>query len=132
MLISALGTCQIHNLDRMSITDSSGNEQIVCIRCRAAGEAKTGRTQIVEDPGEDFNGYAGGRAKITILKEGETAAPVATRRPVAASAGLSLEEIVEKAVAELNSLPMPKDIKEFKKVQKVIKTLQSLTENQNG
>lgn len=135
-LVSALGHCPTHRIDKMSVTDGSGNTELVCVKCRAAGEVKTGRTQLVEDPGEAFNGYTGGKAKITLIDpeyDGAAKAAVGVaRRPVVASAGLTLEEIVERAVSELGNLPMPKDIKQFKKVQKVIKTLQSLVENQNG
>lgn len=135
-LVSALGSCPVHRIDKMSVTDGSGNTELVCVKCRAAGEIKTGRTQIVEDPGEAFNGFSGGKGKVTLLDaqydaSAKAAAPIG-RRPVVASAGLTLEEIVERAVSELGNLPMPKDIKQFKKVQKVIKTLQSLVENQNG
>lgn len=137
-MISALGQCPTHHIDMMSVTSMDGNEQRICVKCRAASEPKMGRTQIVDDPGESFNGYVGGKANIQILKEGAPgvadveAIARAARKSVAASAGLTLEEIVERAVSELGNLPMPKDIKQFKKVQKVIKTLQSLVESQNG
>ena len=130
MIGSAAGYCNIHHMDKMFVGTEDATEP-TCIRCKADATPKLGRTQIVEDPGENFNGYTGGTAKVTILKTGEQA-PVPTRRPVVASAGLTLEEIVERAVSELGNLPMPKDIKQFKRVQKVIKTLQSLVENQNG
>lgn len=138
-LISALGHCPTHRIDKMSVTDSSGNSELVCVKCRAAGEVKTGRTQIVEDPGEGFNGFTGGKAKITLLDPAHGAAQydasaksAVVGRPAPHFGGATLEEIVANAVLNLHALPMPKDIKEFKKVQKVIKTLQSLVENQNG
>ena len=138
-MISALGQCPTHHIDFMSVTSLDGNEQRICVKCRAASEPKMGRTQIVEDPGESFNGYVGGKANVHIISEGapgvaalEAAHKSLARRPVVASAGLTLEEIVERAVSELGNLPMPKDIKQFKKVQKVIKTLQNLVESQNG
>lgn len=136
MIGSAAGYCQIHKMDKMFVGTEDATEP-TCIRCKADATPKLGRTQIVEDPGADFNGYTGGKAKVTIIDNGaeydasaKAAAPV--RRPVVASDGLTLEEIVERAVSELGNLPMPKDIKQFKRVQKVIKTLQSLVENQNG
>lgn len=129
-MISALGQCPTHRIDKMSVTDTSGNEMLICVRCRAASEPKSGLTQIVEDPGEAFNGFVGGKAKVTVIDNAN--ATVAARRPVVASAGLTLEVIVERAVSELGNLPMPKDIKQFKKVQKVMKTLQTLVESQNG
>lgn len=135
-LVSALGHCTTHRVDKMSVTDGSGNTELVCVKCRAAGEVKTGRTQLVEDPGEGFNGFTGGKGKVTILDEAHGGnvgiAHPEKARPVVRFGGATLEEIVSNAVLNLHALPMPKDIKEFKKVQKVIKTLQSLVENQNG
>lgn len=134
-LVSALGQCPTHRIDKMSVTNSTGDTELICVKCRAAGEIKTGRTQIVEDPGESFNGFSGGKGKVTLLDaqyDASAKAAVAGRPAVARFGGATLEEIVANAVLNLSGLPMPKDIKEFKKVQKVIKTLQSLVENQNG
>lgn len=134
-LVSALGHCPIHRIDKLSVTNSSGNSELVCVKCRAAGEEKTGRTQIVEDPGESFNGFTGGKGKVTLIDSEYI--PAQAKGPAFPAGrpkfgGASLEEIVANAVLNLSGLPMPKDIKEFKKVQKVIKTLQSLVENDNG
>jgi len=129
---SAAGYCQIHKMDKMFVGLEDATEP-TCVRCVADATPKLGRTVVAEDPGEDFFKGKGTNAKITVLDEvhgGKVG--IAHRRAVEAQAGLSLGEIVEHAIAELNNLPMPKDIKEFKKVQKVIKTLQSLVENTNG
>lgn len=136
MLTSALGYCNIHNIAKMSVGSNDFDGQAVCVKCQADARPKEGRTQVVEDPGEEFFQGKGSKAKVTIIdaQYNPTAKSVASGigRAVVASAGLTLEEIVERAVSELGNLPMPKDIKQFKKVQKVIKTLQSLVESQNG
>lgn len=128
---SAAGFCNIHQMDKMFVGLEDMTEP-TCVRCVADATPKLGRTQTVEDPGVDFNGYTGGTGKVTVLKEVPTTISNPSHRPIVASAGLTLSEIVERATNELRNLPMPKDIKEFKRVQKVIKTLQSLMENTNG
>lgn len=131
-MISALGQCPIHHIDKMSVGSNDFDGQAVCIKCQADARPKEGRTQVVEDPGEEFFQGKGSKAKITILDAGHSAPPVLKLNPSRQYGGDTLEMIVANAVLNLNTLPMPKDIKEFKKVQKVIKTLQSLVENQNG
>ena len=126
---SMAGYCTIHKIDKMFVGLEDATEP-VCVRCKADATPKIGRTQTVEDPGEDFNGYVGGgKAKVQIVEaNGVGKMAVAALRV----GGSTLESIVANAVLNLNALPMPKDIKQFKKIQKVIKTLQSLVENQNG
>jgi hypothetical protein len=126
---SAAGYCHKHQMDKMFVGLEDATEP-TCVRCVADATPKMGRTQTVEDPGEGY--FSKGEktdAKVTLV-DPTPGAKMAT--PVAKFGGATLEEIVSNAVLNLHTLPMPKDIKEFKKVQKVIKTLQSLVENQNG
>ena len=126
---SAAGYCQIHKMDKMFVGLEDATEP-TCVRCVADATPKMGRTQTVEDPGEGY--FIKGEksdAKVTVVEN--VVKPRVSEMRATKSAS-SLEEIVERAVADLGDLPMPKDIKQFKKVQKVIKTLQSLVENQNG
>lgn len=134
-MISALGQCPVHHIDRMSVGSNDFDGQAVCVKCQADARPKEGRTQLVEDPGEEFFQGKPTNAKVTLLDaqyDAKAFRPSGIGRAVVASAGLTLEEIVERAVSELGNLPMPKDIKQFKKVQKVIKTLLNLVESQNG
>lgn len=134
MIGSAAGYCEKHKMDKMFVGLEDATEP-TCVKCVADSKPKLGRTQVVEDPGEEyFTGKnAASVAKITLLDNVPTSASDGAagiaKIPVRPA---SLRVIVETAVAQLNNLPMPKDIKEFKRVQKVIKTLQSLVENQNG
>lgn len=127
---SAAGYCQIHQMDKMFVGLEDATEP-TCVRCVADARPKTGRTVVAEDPGEDYFKGKGTNAKVTVLDPTHGGIGKAAVTPIKFG-GATLEEIVSNAVLNLNTLPMPKDIKEFKKVQKVIKTLQSLVENSNG
>lgn len=132
---SALGYCSKHKIDLMMVGNADHNLVPTCVRCVSDAEPKLGRTQTVEDPGEEyFTKNAKTDAKVTILEDAPVAKSVASgigRAVIGVPAPASVEEVVEVAVAQLKKLPMPEDIKEFKRVQKVIKTLQSLVENPN-
>ena len=118
---SMAGYCQTHKIDKMFVGTEDATEPI-CLRCKADATPKLGRAQIVEDPGQDFNGYTGGKAKITVVDAQYIPQSEPTR----------LEDVVGIAVAQLKRLPMPEDIKQFKTVQKAIKTLENLLEKSNG
>jgi len=131
---SQAGFCTKHQMDKMFVGNENSTEP-TCIRCDADSRPKEGRTVIAEDPGEDFFRGKGTTAKITTLDPTSGAKlgiAEAMKVPVQKFGGATLEEIVANAVLNLNGLPMPKDIREFKKIQKVIKTLQTLVENTNG
>lgn len=128
---STAGFCQKHQMDKMFV----GNETAVeptCIRCDADATPKLGRTVIAEDPGEDFFRGKGTTAKITTLDTTHGVGAAVVKQPVFQGEPTRLEDIVGIAVAQLKRLPMPEDIKQFKTVQKVIKTLESLLEKSNG
>ena len=153
--VSAMGICPIHKIDLMAIGLDETNLAPTCVKCKAAGEPKTGRLQTAQDPGEAFfnkgippiTNIAPKSLKVVSMETTSNVIPLITPNVPSgvtevASFGigqaiihpknLDLIDIVGTAVAQLNHLPMPKDIKEFKKVQKVIKTLESLLEKQNG
>jgi len=119
---SAAGFCTIHQMDKMFIGNANATEP-TCIRCVADARPKQGRTVIAEDPGENYFKGKGTVAKVTMLDGTKSVMKVS---------GATLEEIVVDALLNLSKLPMPKDVKEFKKIQKIIKTLRSLVENANG
>lgn len=123
---SAAGFCQKHQMDKMFVGLEDATEP-TCIKCTADSTPKLGRTQTVGDPGEEYFKGKGTTAKVTMLDTTHGAKVPPVKFGVA-----TLEEIVANAVLNLNGLPMPKDIREFKKIQKVIKTLQTLVENTNG
>lgn len=132
---SMAGYCTIHKIDKMFVGVEDSTEP-TCVRCVADAKPKMGRTQTVEDPGEQFFHGKGSTAKVTLLEHVPTSATDTASLPAAPMLdtrySYTMKDVVDIAVAQLRKLPMPEDIKEFKRVQKVIKTLQSLVENQNG
>lgn len=131
---SAAGYCTIHKMDKMFVGLEDATEP-TCVKCVADATPKMGRTQIVEDPGEEFFNGKGTTAQISVF-ESKAGLKEAERVPKAPTLdtryNYTVADVVGIAVAQLRHLPMPEDIKEFKRVQKVIKTLQSLVENSNG
>lgn len=125
---SAAGYCQKHQMDKMFVGLEDATEP-TCVRCVADATPKLGRTQTVEDPGEAyFSKGEKSSAKVTVLDtpHGGIAQHVPTVELT------RLEDVIGIAVAQLKRLPMPEDIKQFKAVQKAIKTLESLVEKSNG
>jgi hypothetical protein len=129
---SAAGYCQIHKMDKMFVGLEDATEP-TCVRCVADSTPKIGRTVVAEDPGEDYFKGKGTNAKITTLTPTHGGIGQAVvKQPAYQIEPVRLEDIVGVAVSQLKRLPMPEDVREFKKVQKIIKTLQSLVENTNG
>jgi len=127
---SAAGYCTIHKMDKMFVGLEDATEP-TCVRCVADATPKLGRTQNVEDPGEEFFKHGGkSDAKITVVEAEHGAKIAGPTAPVVK--GNSLEAHISNAVSWLQSAPMPKDIKQFKSLQKSITILQSLLENTNG
>lgn len=122
MIGSAAGVCQKHQMVKMFVGADESALEPICVKCQAENRPKSGLVVTTGDPGEDF--FKGGPA-------GPQKEPTVVRTAVAVNS-LTLEDVVVKAINDLNSLPMPKDIKQFKAVQKAIKTLESLVEKFNG
>lgn len=130
--VSAMGVCPIHRIELMAVGLDDANLTPTCIKCKAAAEPKLGRLQTAEDPGEAF--FNKGIPKTTTLEptHGDFAKAAVVAQYVPQSEANRLEDVVGIAVAQLKRLPMPEDIKQFKAVQKAIKTLESLVEKSNG
>jgi hypothetical protein len=131
--VSAMGICPIHKIDLMAIGLDDTNLAPTCIKCKAAAEPKLGRLQTAEDPGEAFfNKGIPAMPKTTMLDESHGDKAAGIKQYVPPVELNRLEDVVGVAVAQLKRLPMPEDIKQFKAVQKAIKTLESLVEKSNG
>lgn len=131
---SAAGFCQKHQMDKMFVGLEDATEP-TCVRCVADATPKIGRTQTVEDPGEAyFTKGAKSDAKISIIPATHTEGigSAVVYQPSFQVNPTRLEDVVGIAVAQLKRLPMPEDIKQFKTVQKAIRTLESLVEESNG
>lgn len=121
-LISQAGICTKHNIEKMFVGLDTQTEP-TCVRCVADATPKLGRLQTVKDPGEHFFNK---NAPVIVTESGN----ITKIQPP--TTDLTVESIVSTAIQDLNRLPMPKDIKQFKAIQKVIKTLESLVEKTNG
>src|SRR6185295_13263756 len=128
MIGSAAGFCQKHKIEKMFVGTDDATEP-TCVRCVADATPKLGRTQSVEDPGEGF--FIKGtpsNAKVTILKDVSTSATNNTISIAPAGSIIGLESCVEQSLCILRRVPMPRDIKQFKSLQKAIKILENLVE----
>lgn len=125
---SAAGFCEKHNMDKMFVGLEDATEA-TCVKCVADATPKLGRTQIVEDPGEEYFQGKGTNAKIMNVPA-NSIPQKSTIMVVGQQASFS--EGVENALKILGSLPMPKDLKQFKAVQKAVKILEALKENPDG
>ena len=121
-LVSQAGICVKHNVEKMFVGLDTQTEP-TCVRCVADATPKLGRLQTVKDPGEHFFN------KNAPVNAAQTES---ITRVQPNTVDLTVESIVSIAIQDLNRLPMPKDIKQFKAIQKVIKTLESLVEKSNG
>lgn len=138
-MIGAAGYCDTHKMAKMFVGTDDATEP-TCVRCVADSKPKEGRTQIVEDPGEDYFSGKGSNAKITVLDKthgaGIGVAEVVKLHQRVAEINMNqhapLEAYVKQALEILTHAPMPHDIKQFKNLQKVIGILKGLVENQNG
>lgn len=127
---SQAGYCTIHGIDKMFVGLEDATEP-TCVRCVADATPKLGRVQTAHDPGEEYFKKSKA-AKTTVLEPTHGVEEAQVFSAAGTSESYTLENIVGIAVAQLRRLPMPEDIRQFKRVQKVIKTLQSLVETTNG
>lgn len=125
---SAAGFCVKHKMDKMFVGLEDATEPL-CIKCDAESKPKLGTTQIVEDPGEEY--FKTNKSDAKIVNVPANSIPQKSNVLVVGQQA-SFGEGIANALKILNALPMPKDLKQFKAVQKVVKTLEGLVENQNG
>lgn len=123
MIGSSAGVCPIHKIERMYV-GLDDNLSPTCVKCDAAAKPKMGVPQTAHDPGEGF--FSG---------KGAVQAPPATATVPLATTSVTADTFdghIQKAITHLKASPMPNDIKMFKGLQKAIKALENLLENENG
>jgi len=99
------------------------NNEFVCIFCHGKKQVVPKRPPVmVEDPGEKELALMSGKAMQSQTK------PYVKGTAQMVVTGSSVHD----ALAIMKSLPMPKDIKEFKKIQKIVKLMEALTGDDNG
>lgn len=128
---SAAGYCTVHKIDKMFVGLEDATEP-TCVRCVADATPKLGRIQNVEDPGEEYFRHGKSDAKITVLEPTHGAESSLSGPIIPVIKGNSLESHITHAISWLTSAPLPKDVKQFKSLQKSITILQGLLENVNG
>lgn len=124
--IPALGVCVKCGLAKIQAGD-----EIKCIRCDVAASEPSGLTVTIDDPGEAKLNAVLASAGVVLPKATGKPNPVNTTAPikavsVATKANYSFEELVGNALAIMKGLPMPDDVKQFKKVKKIITDLEAL------
>lgn len=115
--LSALGACPKCRQFKISV-----NGEARCINCDSNSNTGSGMVVTVEDPGEEaLNGIL---TKTGIKTEANKAIIAPKVEAKQTFQGASVDD----ALRILKSLPMPKDLKQFKQINKAIKILESLGE----
>lgn len=100
--------------------------EIRCILCEAENNPPSGLVVTVNDPGEARMAQvlaASGIAIPKVAKKDEVA-KIAVPQTIPSTG--SLESRVELAIGILKSLPMPKDLKQFKAINKAIQSVEKI------
>lgn len=122
--IPALGVCF-----KCGQAKIQAGDETKCIRCDVGTPEPSGLVVTIEDPGEEKLNAALASAGVVLPKVTNKANPVKNvvpNKPVVSNATYSFEDLVGSALAIMKGLPMPDDVKQFKKVKKVINDLEAL------
>lgn len=125
----AQGYCDKCRQPRLSV-----NGDTKCLMCEVEPSAPRGPVSTVEDPGEE-------KLRGMLAGTGVAIPKAAAQKPAAKPENIGLPKSVDivpniytfdscitTALAWLKGAPMPNDVKQFKTIQKVIKSLEGLTE----
>lgn len=109
------GHCKKCGAERFAVGDSFDSTMVIkCLTCESNAKQPSKVKTTVEDPGHDV------LMKVLNLPIVPTISKtVLTRTPV-------LTNTVQGALTIMKSLPMPKDIKEFKLINKIITDMEKL------
>lgn len=116
------GTCPRHGEPFVLATennDGSGPAAKLCLSCRL--EAQRARTRGLIAPPAPPVGQA--EFEALLAKGPAQVAPETSPAVVPSRAGATFEQVIAAAVAILQTCPMPKDLKQFKVVQKAMANL---------
>lgn len=117
------GVCQLHNQARINI-----NGRTACLKCEAIAAkaiAAPAKALTDVDPGHE--------AMKAILKDKDVKIPEAPPEPTKESSktfATTFEAGIKDALEVLEKLPMPKDLKQFKAVNKAVQQLKKLLPEQ--
>lgn len=98
-----------------------------CLQCDVGPSAPVGPISEYCDPGEDkLREVLSGRG--VVIQKTDPSKVRAPQIAVTQGPAATLENHVKNALEYLKTAPMPSDIKQFKSIQKAIKTLEGLVE----
>lgn len=118
---AGLGNCTKCGMEKIAV-----NEAIKCIRCDMPAKPLSGLVVNTEDPGEDKISHVLAASGVGIPK-----IPKKEQKEVAV-VKRSFEEEVKHIADQLRSLPIPRDIKQFKAVNRAIKSVEKILGEQNA
>jgi uncharacterized Zn finger protein (UPF0148 family) len=115
-----LGSCKKCGKDKIDV-----DGEIRCLSCEATPNPPSGLVVKVDDPGEERMRQVLASSGVAIPKAVRSERVVETIREVS-KLPLTIEEQVNKVIQILNTLPMPKDIKQFKAINKAVKAVEKI------
>lgn len=119
-----VGVCQKHRCNM--ITEDETPICLVCRREEANARTALATAPVAVDPGHDA------AMNWRSIAADPQQAPAAVMRLQQAPVGLTFEGRIDAAIEILKSCPMPKDLRQFKVVQKAIQNLENLTKPQEA
>ena len=126
----ALGVCSKCGQSKIQV---EGN--VKCVLCDTEKSAGSGLTVKTQDPGAELIDKLLAKAGVVSIPGGKPPEPikpnfeakqVVTAPRTEAQFDVHFEQPIAEAVRLLKNAPMPKDIKQFKAINKAIKTLESI------
>jgi hypothetical protein len=100
--------------------------EIRCIFCEAEKNVPSGLVVKIDDPGEAKMAQVLAASGIAIPKAPKLGVTRNDVMPQNLQNNFSLEARVEQALGILKSLPMPKDLKQFKAINKAIQSVEKI------
>ena len=127
--VSGMKTCGKCGQEKISV-----NEEQKCLRCDS--EPGTSTLMVTaDDPGEDKINEMLMKAGVAVPKLSKTPERVQLKQPVqpvVLQQGMPFDMCVKEALKLMQKVPMPKDVKQFKAVAKIIAALEALIGEANG
>lgn len=125
-LTSALGTCAKCGMDKLQV---DGIQK--CVFCERENTQGSGLVVDIDDPGEDAIKQILSKVGVAEVVGGKPPVPIKPDVKPIINVSPKVQVVpqgsgIEQALAILRSLPMPKDIKQFKSINKAIKILETL------
>lgn len=110
-----------------------------CLLCDSDNRNKSGLVVTVEDPGEEAMRHLLAEHNVFMPKAGEGSVPPVPAKVISpvqkvvpqstpVTQNVTFEHEIKRAIDLLQKLPMPKDIKQFKAINRAVKTLESILE----